>query len=100
MIQVTARSPLRTISRTRSTTTSQATSPMPCHSFGSRLARKFTLVGRARGADVAWRGSGCGLGLEHDVVAERVETADEALGGAVLVDAVEVIGTEVGEGDG
>src|SRR3954469_2762420 len=64
------------------------------------LARKFTPVDRARGADVPWRGSGCGLGAEHDVVAERVEAADEALGGAVFVDAVEVVGTEVSEGDG
>src|SRR5918993_3955501 len=46
------------------------------------------------------RGSGCGLGPEHDVVAEGVEAADQALGGAVLVDAVEVVGAEVGEGDG
>ncbi len=45
-------------------------------------------------------GSVCGLGAEHDGVAERVEAADQALGGAVLVDAVEVIGAEVGEGDG
>src|SRR5215218_11224370 len=61
---------------------------------------KIHAVGRARGAAVAWRSSGCGLGSEHDVVAEGVEAADQALGGAVLVDAVDVIGTEVGEGDG
>ncbi len=41
-----------------------------------------------------------GLGAEHDGVAERVEAADQPLGGAVLVDTVEVIGTEVSEGDG
>jgi len=45
-------------------------------------------------------GSVCGLGAEHNRVAERVEAADQALGGAMLVDAVEVIDTEVGEGDG
>ncbi len=45
-------------------------------------------------------GSVCGLGAEHDDVAERVEAADQPLGGAVLVDTVEVIGTEVSEGDG
>ncbi len=39
----------------------------------------------------------CGLRVEHDGVAECVEAADQALGGAVLVDAVEVIGAEVGE---
>jgi len=41
-----------------------------------------------------------GLGAEHDGVAERVEAADQPLGGAVLVDAVEAVGAEVGEGDG
>ena len=45
-------------------------------------------------------GSGGGFGAEHDGVAERVEAADQALGGAVLVDAVEVVGAEVGDGDG
>lgn len=40
-------------------------------------------------------GSGCRLGSEHDVIAER----GQALGRAVLVDAVEVVGPEVGEVD-
>jgi len=48
----------------------------------------------------AMAGSVCRLGAEHDRIAERVEAADQALGGAMLVDAVEVIGAEVGEGDG
>jgi len=48
----------------------------------------------------AMAGSVCGLGAEHDGVAERVEAADQALGGAMLVDAVEVVGAEVGKGDG
>ena len=42
-------------------------------------------------------GSVCGLGAEHDGVAECVEAADQALGGAMLVDAVKVIGAAVGE---
>ncbi len=48
----------------------------------------------------SWRRSARRLGSEHDVVAERVEAADEALGRAVLVQAVEVIGPELGEGRG
>ena len=36
----------------------------------------------------------------HDLVAELDEAADPALGGTVLVEAVEVVGPEVGEGDG
>lgn len=43
-------------------------------------------------------GSVCGLGAQHDRVAQRIEAADQALGGAMLVDAVEVVGTEIGEG--
>jgi hypothetical protein len=42
---------------------------------------------------------GRGFGPEHDLVAQRIEAANEALGGAVLVDAVEVIAAEIGEGD-
>jgi len=45
-------------------------------------------------------GSVCGLEVEYDGVAECVEAADQALVGAILIDAVEMIGTEVGEGDG
>ena len=37
------------------------------------------------------------LGTERSGVAERVEAVDQALGGAVLVDAVEVVGAEVSE---
>jgi hypothetical protein len=32
-----------------------------------------------------------GLGAEHDIVAQRVEAADQAPGGAVLVEAVEEV---------
>ncbi len=60
------------------------------------LARKFTRVGRAQDADDAWRAQPAGLGLA-DGVAERVEAAHQALGGAVLVDVVEVVGAEVNE---
>jgi len=45
-------------------------------------------------------GSVCGLGAEHDGIAERVKVADQAFGGVMPVDAVEVVGAEVGEGDG
>ena len=41
-----------------------------------------------------------GFGAEHDSVAGRVEAADQALGGAMLGDAVEVVGAEVGKSDG
>jgi len=44
-------------------------------------------------------GSGCRLEVDHDGVAERIEAADQAPGGAMLVDAFEVISAEVGEGD-
>lgn len=36
----------------------------------------------------------------EDLVAERVKAADEPPRGAMLVDAVEVIGPEIGEADG
>jgi hypothetical protein len=45
-------------------------------------------------------GSVGGLGAEHNGAAERVEAADQALGGAVLVGTVGVVGAEVGEGGG
>jgi len=45
-------------------------------------------------------GSVCELGAEHDGAAERVEAADQPLGGAILIDAVEVIDAAVGKGDG
>src|SRR4051812_25304938 len=60
---------------------------------------------RAGGAlaelDVLMRRSGRGsghLGAEQDLVAEVIQTTDEALGGAVLVEAIEVVGSEIGEG--
>jgi hypothetical protein len=62
---------------------------------------KIPTVGQARGDGVVWwRGSSCRFGPEHDIVTERIETADKAPGSAVLVDAIEVIGTEVSEGSG
>ncbi len=49
-----------------------------------------------------WAGSGVlmchgGSGAEHGGMAEHVEAADQALGGVVLVNAVEVAGAEVGK---
>src|SRR5215210_8391181 len=40
------------------------------------------------------------LRAQHNSVAERVEAADQALGRAMLVDAIEVVGAEVDEGNG
>ena len=43
----------------------------------------------------AWRRSSDGhLGAEHDVVAQGIKVSDQALGGAILIDTVEVVGSE------
>jgi len=47
----------------------------------------------------SWLRLACGFRLKHDVVAERVEAADQSSGRAVLVDVVEVVAAEIGEDD-
>jgi hypothetical protein len=51
------------------------------------LARIFEQAALERTAGGSWRRSICRLGPAHDLIAERVEAADQALGRAVLVHA-------------